>query len=415
MVLCAFPVDTFALGVHKLYTERVTNFLMFEDKLGNMIKTKVLHTQDVKGVSRSRRGFKTLLLETIKRPIVSLSPLARQNISFIGRITHRCDIKESIWDVLLDDSFNVDTSFLRVDVHPRNQTESLCLSLQKSSAGKLGKQEPYDPFEDGPISITKSASKCTHRLTIIVYVNDESLVHYYFGVMKREQGDDCKVMDIKLNQEAANEVTLKPYNVEDRENKEHCTMPLSRAYYKLDQVWTDYLEKESLNFRKGAGCDLGACPGGWTQVLVHNMRLAHVVAVDPGCLPDRVSQLPQVFHEKATLSDAILGPHGPFSVLVCDASMVWMVTMKHLCDFVPSKAKWLLPCVWVITLKLPFKTLGSIAHHVEKIHATIPAHLDKIKEKMYPGANVTVRHRLVHLMANSDSERTMIAIFQAMN
>jgi len=409
-----FPQGTFALGVHKLYAERVTDFLMLNEEWEDKLEAKVLQVQDVKGVSRARRGFKVLLLEKIKRPIVGLSPFARQNISFAGRITHKSQSKTCIWNVLSDD-FQIDTSLLRVDVYPRDQTESLCLSLQKASAEQLGLHEPSDPFEDGPISITKSASKCTHRCTIILFIDDRGVLCYYFGIMKRQRDEDRTLMDIKLNHEAATEVMLEPYNcVNGGENKQsiEATMPLSRAYYKLEQVWKDYLKRECLELQEGASCDLGACPGGWTQVLVHKMRVASVVAVDPGSLPDRVTRLPQVFHEKSTLSDAVLEPHGPFSVLVCDASMVWMVAMKQLCDFVPSKAAWQLPCAWVITLKLPFKTLGSIAYHVKKIHTTIPAQLEEIKEDMYPKDNVTVRHRIVHLMANSDSERTLIAIFE---
>jgi 23S rRNA C2498 (ribose-2'-O)-methylase RlmM len=220
---------------------------------------------------------------------------------------------------------------------------------------------------------------------------------------------------MKMNQEAAGEIGVEPADsTTGKEVKANVDMkaPLSRAYYKLDQVWQDFLEPLNLPLSEGSAVDIGACPGGWTQVLVHRMGMSQVVSVDPGRPADRILDLPQVTHAHCAMAYADLEPHGPFSVVVCDASWVWVEVMKQLAEMVVLKAKFMLPSAWIITLKVPFKTLGSIQRHIDRMHDTVPAQLNEMKDKMYPHTAVRVRHQIVHLMANADCERTLIAIFE---
>jgi 23S rRNA C2498 (ribose-2'-O)-methylase RlmM len=224
------------------------------------------------------------------------------------------------------------------------------------------------------------------------------------------------MMSMKFNHEAADEIVVEAADSitgKDVMGNVEITTPLSRAYYKLDQVWHDYLENyPSLELHLGTGIDLGACPGGWTQVLVHKLGLTSIVAVDPGRPADRILNLPQVVHVQSSIKSTTIAPYGPFTILVCDASDVWIEIMNQIAETVVGKCTWMLPSVCVITLKLPFKTLQSIQRHVDMMAESIPSHLDDMAEKMFPSEDrVQVQYQIVHLMANSDSERTLIAIF----
>jgi len=413
-VVALLPEQTFAIMVHKLYTERVKDFLLRNggwNEKTSQVNVQVLDTPELTGVSRARRGFVLLLLENAKRPIESLPPMARQNVSWAGRITHQAQDQTLIWSTLQDGGFQIEQDLLRVDVYPRDQTEAICLTLQSSSAKALDRTAPSDPFE-GPIPMTMSASKCSHRLTVVC-VGESS---YYWGLMNRKSNCDAGILNMKLNHEAADQITVvaadSSTGKEVKQNVDK-TAPLSRAYYKLDQVWDDYLAKDtSLQLENGTGIDLGACPGGWTQVLVHKMGLASVIAVDPGRPADRILNLPQVTHVKSDIASVAIEPYGPFSIVVCDASDVWIEIIKQVAETVVRKGKWLLPSVCVVTFKLPYKTLGSIQRHVDMMNESIPSRLNEMAAKMYPAEKVHARYQIVHLMANSDSERTLIAIFE---
>lgn len=92
-------------------------------------------------------------------------------------------------------------------------------------------------------------------------------------------------------------------------------MPVSRAYYKLAQVFDDDTllkvmaaqqqpsdDKSSATsmrttmFSHGNGMDIGASPGGWTQVLYNTLHIPTIIALDPAMLAERVMKLPGVHH-----------------------------------------------------------------------------------------------------------------------
>ena len=629
LAIQTFRPQTYAVMVHKLYLDRVVDFLtttttstssttstslLSSSSSSLSDQVTILDIPELTGVSRARRGYVVVLLEETQRCLSTLSSLARQNISWVGRITHvahrwkkeenRKDhniekerknhqddpsvrqaihpsdpimsrLGMAIWQSLstpyssLSSSTTINqscpfdlhnpTHLLRVDIHPRHQTIPLCRLLQRAALSATAtttttttsskkrrvaslsqdallvndSQSPVvvvmdeedvsgekeeeddddddeDPFEHGPISFTKSRSKCSHRLTVIFAAlhPSQQTARTLTGSSERESSsssvsssidggggggrggggrgnadscwwgwetrlnnddddDDHLVLDLALNHEAAEQVIVvaESPNREDHENHHNTIIPvetpLSRAYYKLHQVWTDYLQKDNddpssflrRSITQGSGLDLGACPGGWTQVLVHVMGFRHVTSVDAAPLAARVSNLPQVKHVAAhvqTLSILDLMEYNkrtvaPYSMVVCDASIMWSELMDELLKRIQvwmdsyqnmlsdnsndngdqkPISLWCRPLTWVITMKLPFKTIGSIQRHVQQMHERLPRDLERMANLLFPTPKndatdgltndtpIRTKFRVVHLMANSDSERTLIAVFE---
>ena len=75
------------------------------------------------------------------------------------------------------------------------------------------------------------------------------------------------------------------------------------------------------------------------------------------------------------------------------------------------------PFCLVITLKLPYKTTGSINRNLEKVNRYIPHFLSQIASLGESSSgddsdvDVEIRSTISHLFANSVSERTLIAVF----
>jgi 23S rRNA U2552 (ribose-2'-O)-methylase RlmE/FtsJ len=471
-----FPKKTYAVMVHKLYVDRVKKFLYgverdwieVLDNNGVGVNTssnntcststpsssssspppvELLDTPSITGVSRARRGYVLLLFKNVPREMADLSPFARQNISWVGRITHHqqwpdenitnnSTIDTTIGDVLWKNFCQkIDTDLkkvlLRVDCYPRSITEQVCLQLQQAAAADDDHNNITDAFE-GPIPMTMSRSKCTHRLTVIVLLHSitKNYTTLYWGWETNRN-----VIDLKLNHEASNEIRIVPANIRTGADADgtiiDCAAPVSRAYYKLQQVIDDMLLLSPKNGASlaltGAGLDLGAAPGGWTQVLLHHAKLCPVVvAVDAAQLAHRVSRLPQVVHIQSSMEAAQLPTHcRQYSIVVCDACVNWNDLLDDdvlIRVLIQTANQWTVPAFAVITLKLPFKTVGSIQNHIQSIHEKLPHFLWNMCQTMYPkDSNVddtdestTVikpAYRLVHLMANSDSERTLIAKF----
>lgn len=485
------PEDTFAVLVHKLYQDRVRDFVL--NRPVNMpdwqtafscsnpsIGTKrkltlnadeeqqdtrppkggretqpesnrcvLLDTTELTGVSRARRGYVLLLLQQTVRPCTQLPPMARQNVSWVARISHQMKINDMttsdvmgqhLWTTLSENGFG---SFpqqgdqdnqqlqqaLRIDVHPREYLEPLCLQLQEacatcenSNSHRSSSVSVEGPF-DGPVAMTMSASKCSHRLYVIFLKEPEqssASFQVYWGLESRDKHKAS--MMIRLNQEASRELEVRICNhktgAEQKQSRSGPVVtddaPLSRAYYKLEQVWHDYLssERERLCLDQGAGLDLGASPGGWTQVLVHLAQLPKVVAVDPAALADRVRKLSHVTHLATTLENANLQAHGPYSMVVCDASELYMELFRKMKTLTGKPPCWTLPSVWVVTMKLPFKSIGSVQRHVNIIEESAGSHLREMALAMFPKENIRIAYRVIHAMANSDSERTLIAVFE---
>lgn len=196
-------------------------------------------------------------------------------------------------------------------------------------------------------------------------------------------------------------------------------VPVSRAYYKLRQVHDEILITEFPNLfsNGGIGVDLGASPGGWTQVLKH-IGLDQVVSVDRALLAERVLSLPGVIHVPACMSsaeaaEAIKATKAPVSLLVCDACIFSGEILEKTIELMQrlDRTSWTLPACLVITLKMPYKSVKNMARKLESATKKIPSLLKKAACIMYKDTDVKIRYQIPHLMANSEWERTLVAVF----
>ena len=83
--------------------------------------------------------------------------------------------------------------------------------------------------------------------------------------------------------------------------------------------------------RPAIAIDVGAAPGGWTQLLARSGRFVRVVAVEPGDLDAAISALPGVVHVRALAENAgpavrtamveVAGGEGVADLLACDANV----------------------------------------------------------------------------------------------
>lgn len=406
-------------------------------------KVAVLDATETTGNSNARRGFLVVLFKDVKRPIDEISPMARQNMAWALKITHSLQYEKSLFST--EEAINriMDTlpiaeiplvgndQALRVDVYPKSYIEDACLCLQRACHQKLPNskgESPNNPFE-GPIEMILSASKCSHRLAVIISETlDTSSVNVCWGWMDRRV--DEGIMSVRVNKFASDEILLIPPVNDDGQDPEGVTseVPVSRAFYKLDQVWREMLvpnEQSTLSLieqLKASAIDFGSAPGGWTQVLASQAKgVKAICSVDRGALGERVLKLPQVKYIKSLLEDGLdkLKPYGPFGILVCDASQLWSELLELFVKAFTGESTnssmpaFTLPCIFVITMKLPFQTPMSIQRHVDLIRERTPQFLSNMAKVMYPDAAVVkTRSSVVHLMANSPSERTLLIVFE---
>ena len=157
---------------------------------------RVVPTSLVKGGRKNRRGFALFILDGTIESVRSLSPIVRQNISATMQLTHHAvnvaleQVGPKLWCLLEESGFDVSTDVLRVDCFPKEQTASICLGLQKAAAGDSA--ESVQPF-DGVISMSPSASNCTHILKLL---HDADA--YWIGLEKPD------LVATQLNNHAAN-------------------------------------------------------------------------------------------------------------------------------------------------------------------------------------------------------------------
>ena len=289
-------------------------------------KMSVMDTTETSGMSHERRGHLVALMEDIARPIHTMSAMARQNICWVMKLTHQTiiassnattpgsipmeEIAQQIFGTLpvnaipLVDSndTNNNKQSLRVDVYPKKYTDGICLGLQhafydsktKSQSAEEAKARPEVPYE-GPISMTRSASKCSHRLSIIVTASSITASHddgdvqndktadplsksntlrVCWGWADRSEPDDKNIMELRCNEFGAQDISnVSPDHVTGGEiggKVVSLETPLSRAYYKLDQVFEEILERpdsyeakvlQTIQKLEASAADLGSAPG----------------------------------------------------------------------------------------------------------------------------------------------------------
>lgn len=466
--------------VHKIYRHRVVDYLRHrtvvddDDDTADDVTTTLDVLDEVRGSGRARRGYHVILCRNKRptTPIDRLSPLARQNISWMARMryqavtvttpSHRDDDHDHDDDddanltAAVYSSLHLDLAHdvLRVDVYPRHLLEVWCGRLQQQAAVKAGpttiRTPLSDPFE-GRIRMTASRSQCTVRLTLVVTIDQTAMgddqdspsngvtstigtkttTACYWGVDRRPT--DTVEIDLNLNHEANQELNIVPMQPNGQEpptsdgqssvQLHPITTPLSRAHYKLRQVNDDVLQPRGLLLSTGAAAlDLGASPGGWTQLLLAASD-GPVYAVDPAVMAQRVLRrrrrqhgvvhLPCMLHAfPAHWGDSASTTRPPLSTVVCDASILWSELWEALpTHILPYITRWRFPVVLVLTCKLPFRTAGSIARHVGRLRDALPGFVERLRPFFDQDVNnVMVESQLLHLFANSESERTLVLI-----
>ena len=442
------------------------------------------------GPRKARTGYNMLVVRNAVCSPSDLPPLARQHISWAGTLTHRTgvDIDDATIETIKKENLSpvnraIEGKFcyavaglafrnlkehgfvfaenetrradeLRLDVRPKSFALPLIQHLQFLAEGAeipdRADMDPNDPY-DGPIRMTQSMAKSAFVLCAVF--DDSSttteLRHAgasndakswpttcYWGV---SPSAEHAYMLNRLNDFAKKEVQMaKPNDATCDDDT-----PTSRAYYKLSQIFEEHLPSSIMSAwetdgdTSGAALDLGASPGGWTQVLWEN-KLRPVVSVDPGLLAPRVERLEWVHHIQGDFDgdDEVIrriADRAPYAAIVCDANITHGIDdkIKNMVGRVVvelgrseeegGKASAVapllsLPAVFVLTLKFPYKSGQSMKRNYASATKMIPDLLRSIVDAQYRVAkcnaeDITCRYTVVHLHANSDSERTVIAIF----
>jgi 23S rRNA U2552 (ribose-2'-O)-methylase RlmE/FtsJ len=446
----------------------------------------VIPTPDEKGSRKDRTGFSLLVIHGAIMSPVDLPPMARKQISWVGNLTHQSSlvlngrgngtnktnvaslssnlnsIVQDIWhDLTTKSSYDAQRDFLRIDVHPKSYNSEIITAFTNMMHPTL-------------INLAFSCSKVSHVVSIVVHSSaslpnvtptETSMMEMIeWGIStSKEHFED---LNGQLNDYAKKEIRLVTDNdidlSVDGEKKDDVPldMPVSRAYYKLAQVFEDETllkvmaapqqqiddkcsttSMTTTPLSHGKGMDIGASPGGWTQVLYNTLHIPTIIALDPAMLAERVMALPGVHHLCTDISSdeckQVLSKYVPYSVIVCDASesnanelLIKIVeTLGRISSILVDKGNrnssmatvvaW--PLCLVITIKLPYKTIGSMQRNIEKTCEYIPEFLRKIAslgpvsndngDDQCDDYNVDIRYKICHLFANSLSERTLVATF----
>ena len=344
--------------------------------------------------------------------------------------------------------FKCDVDFLRLDVQPKTFNAEACNALQCAANVYTSADSISGAPEDGPIKLTRSATNAKYVVTIIVCSlppNEQSKTtpkyNIYWGISNSNQ--HWNKLNQKMNDNATKEICLKTTDSTtglDISKVASPEIPVSRAYYKLAQVFSDNdnlkmiaclsdsnaddIQVEKL-LSHASGLDIGASPGGWTQVMHTKLKMPAIAAVDPGVLAHRVATMSGVHHIRNDISskEAIqsLTTYAPFSSIVCDACVDFETLFEKIvkamegCSSILGSSERLFawPLCLVVTLKFPYKTSGSINRHVNRAKEIITDFLREIA-RIGRSENEHVleaKYKICHLFANSVAERCLIALF----
>lgn len=147
--------------------------------------------------------------------------------------------------------------------------------------------------------------------------------------------------------------------------------------------------------------DLGAAPGGWTEVMASSPVISRVFAVDPGQLDSSIEQMEKVEHlcmkgEQAVTALLARASARPVGLVVCDVNF----DPRNTAHLVASTAPLLEEgALLVMTIKLPRQSSVGL---IDKLAGECIAILEAVGF-----GSVRVRH----LLANTRSERTATAVF----
>ena len=181
--------------------------------------------------------------------------------------------------------------------------------------------------------------------------------------------------------------------------------PVSRAYFKMKAITEYYLPlwgwKLSQGMRAETAIDVGASPGGWSQVL--SSLCEEVVAIDPGEVLLGHS-FPNVRHlrhmaQAPEVKENFLGLQHLVGSVVCDMNADCRECARILVEHIFPYVCWDSYAILVLTLKLvKHPKPGYIARAVESTKAILLS-----------SSHVSCsQFEVVHLSANSRNERTLV-------
>ena len=194
-------------------------------------------------------------------------------------------------------------------------------------------------------------------------------------------------------------------------DKSGAKLSVCRAFYKLSEVFHEEPSFRSAltDAARGSACiDIGASPGGWTDLL--SRHACRVVAVDPGDLEAEIACRPSVVHLRrlvgldADSDDAIrcaLRPAQAADFVVCDANIAPRDAASLLAHLAASGLL-AAGCKVVLTLKAQCKVRGGLQGQCarRRLESEAVAALGSSFEGV----------RVRHLFANTQHETTLTAL-----
>lgn len=193
-------------------------------------------------------------------------------------------------------------------------------------------------------------------------------------------------------------------------DKSGSKLSVCRAFYKLSEVLhEDPSIRTTLSAATETGVciDIGASPGGWTDLL---SRHARVIAIDPGEISAEIVSRANVTHLRmmldsdetsATRLREALRPAARASVVVCDANIA-PATAASLVSSLAARDLLLPGSKLVLTLKAQAKVRSKSGERVRRAHEA-----EAVAALGRGFGDVTVRH----LFANTQHESTLTATF----
>jgi len=453
-------VASYAVLVLRPFTERVQGFFGMESTKSYDYLVMEPPPPSLKecGKGKSRYGYHLLLIFNTTQSPKRLSCCARKQISWVAQIdlhisfsldiaykttttsiTTRTTVEDKMntssniplhnTDIYNDLSLEIYHQILQIvtsNTYPANHIHKIRFDCFPKELGEIichQVEQRYNQCNSSmiPLQLTKSAQHATLIVTVvknITHFNHE----FYTGISTPYQ--HFHELNHHMNDYASNQMRVIP---PDTYETCHADIPVSRAYYKLKEVCEDYFSSSDVSFirSQSTAIDVGASPGGWTQVLKCIMGISKVICIDPGIVSKRVTNLDGVIYVcedvRSNSSTLAMARYAPFPLLVCDASMdnylIFQVLEESLSlvhKALGDKPVLTLPSFVVITLKFAYKTEASIQRNLQKAMNALPdriASLIPFTSPLNGNGNkdcVNFEYKVIHLMANSSSERTVL-------
>ncbi len=330
-----------------------------------------------------------------------------------------------------------------------------CVSINESiESGRRNKLQcsPYCKcYVKSACDFRSSEKFATHVLHVVYSGEDQGL--FRWGLLPAQSQSDVSKTEIctDISSSSCSISSLISSTQLLQNNNKQEMPPVCRAYHKLNEVLDVQFPRLQWEYElESLSVDVGASPGGWTQVLSYsNFR---VIAIDPGALDPSVLDLPNIRYvpflcEAKQCSDAIAEEcqkNGRITVAVCDVNCrVQDAARLLVIHILPSMLTWTtgtttatkkdttfpLVSYLIFTLKL-FKNpkshhvtqaievaLGEISSCVQKF--TGCQHVGvfewKVNKMQHTSTKPKIVWECIHLLANSQNERTLLVRIETLS